>query len=133
MQAAFLNVKMDHSTELLEQRLKIAGDYQKGIDNPLIILPTVREGAGHVWHLFIVRVDDRDYFRDYLGEKGIETQFHYPIPPHLSATYKRLGYNKGSFPITERYAETSVSLPLFNGMTEEEVNYIINCVNDYKR
>ena len=105
--------------------------YLEEIKNPLLILPGVNKNCTHVWHLFVVRVEDRNKFQKYLEENGIGTVIHYPIPPHLSKAYEDLGYKKGDFPITENYAETVISLPIYNGMTKEEIDYVIEKMNKY--
>ena len=84
MQAALLNVKLSHYIELRSEREKIAQKYLNEIKNPKIILPKIRKGAEHVWHLFVVQTENRDKLQNYLNENGIGTQIHYPIPPHLS-------------------------------------------------
>lgn len=99
--------------------------YLEEINNPLLILPKVNKDCTHVWHLFVVRVENREKFEKYLEENGIGTVIHYPIPPHLSKAYEYLGYKKGDFPIAERYAETVISLPIYNGMNKEEIDYVI--------
>lgn len=131
LQAGLLRVKLSHLKELAEEREKLANKYLNEIKNPLIILPKVKENCTHVWHLFVVRTKNRDKFQKYLEENGIGSVIHYPIPPHLSEAYKYLGYKKGDFPITEKYANTVLSLPLYNGMTEEEIFYVIEVVNKY--
>ena len=70
--------------------------------------------------------------KHYLNEKQIGTIIHYPIPPHLSEAYQYLGHKKGEFPITENYADTVLSIPLYNGMTEEEQQYVIDAINAFK-
>lgn len=132
VQAALLNVKLSHYDELITEREKIAQKYLKEIKNPKIILPKIREGAEHVWHLFVVQTDNREKFQNYLIENGVGTQIHYPIPPHLSGAYKYLGYKKGDFPITEKQADSVLSLPIYDGMTNEEAEYVIKVINDYK-
>lgn len=132
MQAAFLNVKLSHYEELRIEREKIALRYLNEINNPKVILPKIREGAEHVWHLFVVQTEERDKLQSYLQENGIGTQIHYPIPPHLSEAYKRLGYKKGDFPITEEMANKVLSLPIYDGMTDEEADYVIRVINSYK-
>ncbi|MGL4935877.1 MAG: DegT/DnrJ/EryC1/StrS family aminotransferase, partial [Cetobacterium sp.] len=132
LQAGLLRVKLSHLDELTEEREKIAKRYLSEIKNPKIELPLVREGATSVWHLFVVKTDERDRFQKYLEENGVGTVIHYPIPPHLSKAYEYLGYKKGDFPITEKYAETVLSLPLYNGMTEEEQSYVIEVINRYE-
>lgn len=132
MQAALLRAKLSHLDELTEERQRIADKYLAGIKNPHILLPKIREKANHVWHQFVVRVKDRDEFQKYLEKNGIHTIIHYPIPPHLAECYARLGHKRGDFPITEQYADEVLSLPMFNGMTEEEVEYVIETLNVYK-
>lgn len=131
IQAAVLNVKLEHYDELKRDRISLAEKYLNKIDNAKITLPEIREMADAIWHLFVVKVENRDEFQGYLNSHGIGTQIHYPIPPHLSKAYEYLGYKKGDFLITEDYAETLVSLPLYDGMTEEEIMYVINIINSY--
>lgn len=131
LQAALLRVKLSHLDELTAQREYIANRYLNEIKNPKIELPKVREGATHVWHLFVVKADERDKLQEYLTSHEIGTVIHYPIPPHLSKAYGYLGYKKGDFPITEKYAETVLSLPLYNGMTDEEISYVVEIINKY--
>ncbi len=131
IQAALLSVKLSHYNEIRKEREAIAKRYLEDIKNENIILPTIRESAEHVWHLFVVRVENREKFQGYLKENEINTQIHYPIPPHLSEAYRYLGYKEGDLPLTEQYANTVVSLPLYEGMTEEEMNYVTEIINRY--
>ena len=131
LQAGLLNIKLSHLDELNDERENIVKRYLEEIKNPLLILPGVNKNCTHVWHLFVVRVEDRNKFQKYLEENGIGTVIHYPIPPHLSKAYEDLGYKKGDFPITENYAETVISLPIYNGMTKEEIDYVIEKMNKY--
>ena len=132
LQAGLLRVKLKHIFELEKEREKIAQRYLNEIKNPLIQLPKIRENCSHVWHLFVVRINNREKFQRYLEENGIGSVIHYPIPPHLSEAYKYLGYKEGDFPITENYAKTVLTLPLYNGMTKEELDYVINIINKYE-
>ena len=132
IQAALLSVKLSHYNELRQERESIANAYLKGIKNRNIQLPTIRNGSEHVWHLFVIRTDNRELLQNYLSEKGIGTQIHYPIPPHLSKAYENLGYKKGDLPISEAYANNVLSLPLFEGMTEVEIDYVIKIINEYE-
>ncbi len=132
IQAALLNVKLSHYEELRNEREKVAQKYLSEIKNPKIILPKIRKGAEHVWHLFVVQTEKRDEFQNYLNKNGIGTQIHYPIPPHLSEAYQHLGYKRGDFPITEKQANSVLSLPIYNGMTNEEVEYVVRVINNYK-
>lgn len=132
LQAALLSVKIKHYNELRAGRKYVAERYLKYINSPLIELPRIRENSEHVWHLFVVRVSNRDKLQDYLVKSGIDTQIHYPIPPHLSKAYSYLGYKQGDFPITESYSNRVLSLPLFDGMTDEEIDYVIEIINKYE-
>ncbi|MGL6115874.1 MAG: DegT/DnrJ/EryC1/StrS family aminotransferase [Cetobacterium sp.] len=131
LQAGLLRVKLSHLNELTDERGKIANKYLAEIKNTKIELPKVREGATSVWHLFVIKTNERDRLQKYLEDNGIGTVIHYPIPPHLSKAYEYLGHKKGDFPITEKYAETVLSLPLYNGMTKEEQDYVIRKINEY--
>ena len=132
IQAALLRVKLKYLDELTMEREVIANKYLNGINNPAINLPRIISGARHVWHLFVIQTKYRDKLAEYLKNSGISTQIHYPVPPHLAEAYAGLGFQKGSFPITEKEAETILSLPLFNGMIEEEIGDVINAVNEWK-
>lgn len=132
LQAALLSVKLRHYGELRKEREALAKRYLEGIENQGITLPVIRDGAEHVWHLFVVRTSDRDRFQSYLAANGIGTQIHYPVPPHLSDAYKYLGHKAGDYPITEEYANTVISLPLYEGMTEDEINHVIQVINRYR-
>ena len=111
----------------------IAGRYLEELKHPLIRLPKVRPGADSTWHQFVVHVEkDRDGLAAYLKEKGIGTIIHYPIPPHLSEAYRYLGKKRGDYPIAERYADEVLSLPMYNGMTEEEQTFVIEAINAWE-
>ena len=129
IQAGLLRVRLCHMQELQEERERICCRYLSEIRNSKIVLPTVLPGATHVWHQFVVRCEERDALAGYLKEKGVGTIIHYPIPPHLAEAYAYLGYKKGAFPITETYADTVLSLPLYIGMTSEEQEYVVECIN----
>ena len=132
LQAGLLRVKLAHLEELTDERRKIAEKYLKGINNKYVILPKVRENATHIWHLFVIKSEKRDDLQGYLSKNGIGSVIHYPIPPHLSEAYNYLGYSVGDFPIAENYAQEVLSLPLYNGMKDEEAEYVINVINNYK-
>lgn len=132
LQAGMLRIKLSHIDSLTEERRKIATAYLSKIENPLIILPEVDENATSVWHLFVVRTENRDKFRSYLQKNGIGTEIHYPIPIHLSEAYRYLGYEKGDFPIAEEYANSVISLPMMNNMFDFEVKKVIDVVNAYE-
>jgi len=131
MQAALLRVKLSHMDEITDERYKLGKRFLEGIKNPKIILPKTLEGVNHVYHQFVIRCKQRDELQKFLLENGIQTQIHYPIPPHLAECYKWQGYKVGDFPITEEYANTVMSLPLYCGMTEEEQDYLIEVLNKF--
>lgn len=132
LQAALLRVRLSHLDEINAERAEIAAAYGRLIDNPLITLPTVREKGSSVWHQYVIRCDRRDELKEYLAEQGVGTIIHYPIPPHLSQAYAYLGHKKGDFPITEKYADTVLSLPMFTGMTKEEIEKVAEAVNSFR-
>ena len=131
IQAGLLRVRLKHMKELEEEKRFICKKYLAELDNPHIVLPQVREGATHIWHQFVIKSDRRDELIAYLREKGVGTIIHYPIPPHLSEAYQYLNMGKGSLPITEKYADTVCSIPLYNGMQREEQDYVIDCINRF--
>lgn len=131
IQAGLLRVKLRHISEIQEERRKICEKYLQQIDNKDMILPKIREDVSTIWHQFVVRCKNRERWIAYLESRGIGTIIHYPIPPHLSEAYSYLGCKKGSLPVTERYADEVLSLPLYNGMTEVEQDYVIGIINEY--
>ena len=132
LQAGLLRVKLKHMDEFNRERCIIAERYLLGIKNSVIQLPKIRPGADSTWHQFVIRTEKRDELKKYLEEKGIGTLIHYPIPPHLSEAYAYLGKKEGDYPITEKRAKEVLSLPMYNGMTEEEITYVIDVINSFK-
>ena len=131
LQAGLLRVRLSHIRELTEERRSLAGHYDEGIRNPKLLLPKVREHGDSVWHQYVIRCEERQRLTDYLDGQEIGTIIHYPIPPHLSEAYADLGYGRGSFPITEHYADTVLSIPMYNGMTAEEQECVIEALNRF--
>ena len=132
IQAAFLSVKLPHLDRMNQERRKIAEKYLTGINNPYVELPYVPEYANPVWHIFAVRSNSRDELEKYLNDNGIGTNKHYPIPMHLQECYRNLGYKEGDFPIAEEISRTELSLPMYYGMSDEEVEYVINKINSFR-
>lgn len=131
LQAAFLSAKLPLMDKVNNDRRATAQRYLEGITNPKIILPYVPEYAAPVWHLFAIRCADRDALAAYLAEKGIGTNQHYPIPMHLQECYRDLNIPKGSLPIAEEISATELSLPMYYGMTDWEIDYVIETVNAF--
>lgn len=132
IQAALLRIRLSHMQEITEEKIRIAEKYSKEINNGKIKLPKIADGATCVWHQYVIRCEERNRLVEYLEKKGIGTIIHYPIPPHLSEAYRFLEHKKGFLPITENYAETVLSIPIYNGMTEEEQTYVINALNEFR-
>ncbi len=133
LQAALLRTKLRHLDELIAERVRIAKCYDEGIRNVLIELPKKRAAdTNHVYHQYVVRTEERDDFQQYLKAHGIATVIHYPIPPHLAACYEHLGHHAGEYPVAERYAHEVLSLPMFNGMRQEEIDDVIDICNQYQ-
>ena len=131
LQAAFLAVKLRHLDRMNEERRRIADRYLKETVNPAVILPHVEKDMVPVWHIFGIRCADRDRLEKHLNDAGIGTNKHYPIPIHLQECYKDLGFKEGTFPIAEEISRTELSLPMYYGMTEEEIGAVVKAVNDF--
>lgn len=132
LQAALMLPKLRDLSFCSHRRQEIANIYLKelaGIEG--LALPQLAEGADSVYHIFLVRTRRRDELAAYLNENGVGTVIHYPIPPHLQEAYSELGYKKGDFPIAEEIAETCLSLPLYQELTEDEINYVINTIKKF--
>lgn len=129
LQAAFLNVKLPNLDLENNLRRTIAKRYLAEINNPKIVLPTVEILDNHVFHLFVIRTENRNQLQDYLLQNGIETVIHYPIPPHKQKALS--SWNSLSFPITEKIHNEVLSLPISPIMSEGEVGFIIEILNKY--
>lgn len=131
IQAGFLSIKLDYLDKWNTDRNKIAKMYLEGIKNPNVVLPTVNANSYHVWHIFAIRTNKRDELEKYLSEKGIGTNKHYPTPMHLQGAYADLNIKEGALPLAEEISKTELSLPMYYGMTDEEVNYVIDTINRF--
>ncbi|HEX8348947.1 MAG TPA: DegT/DnrJ/EryC1/StrS family aminotransferase [Hymenobacter sp.] len=132
LQAAILSVKLPFLGEWTQQRQMLAARYQEQLAGiPDLYLPQVALGATHVYHLYVVRTPLRDELQAYLAERGIGTLIHYPVPPHRQVAYKTLKYGIGAFPLAEEIAATCLSLPLWPGMTAEEVKIVTDCIQGF--
>lgn len=129
IQAAVLDVKLKHLDDDIAIRKTVAKKYIEGIKNPKIILPKIFDWNQHVFHLFPIMCEQRDELQKYLAEKGIGTNIHYPIPPHKQECYKE--WNDIKLPVTEKIHNTELSLPMSPCLTEEQIQYVINCINEW--
>lgn len=131
LQAAFLSVKLATLDAGNNRRRAIAEMYAEGIKNELITLPVhPGDAAEHVWHLYVVRVTDRERFQQYLNDAGVQTVIHYPVPPMQQEAYKELADLKR--PITEQIHREVISLPISDVMPDNDVREVIRIVNSYK-
>ena len=132
IQAAFLSAKLPHLDRMNLERGRIAKEYLNKIHNSNIILPYVMQNVVPVWHIFAIRCKRRKDLEKYLKENGINTNKHYPIPLHLQECYKDLKFKLGDYPIAEEISETELSLPIYYGMTDIEIKYVIDIINGFK-
>jgi dTDP-4-amino-4,6-dideoxygalactose transaminase len=134
LQAAFLNVKLPNLDAENNIRRAIANRYLSEINNSKITLPTVslrgtKQSNNHVFHLFVIRTENRNELQQYLLDNGIQTMIHYPIPPHKQKAF--FPWNHISFPITEKIHNEVLSLPMSQALTEDEVSFVVSILNKY--
>jgi len=123
IQAAVLRVKLSKLDMWNEERGRNAGFYNKLLGDLDVMIPIEKNYAKHIYHLYVIHVPRRDDLLNYLKSKGIYASIHYPVPIHFQKAYLDLNYIPGTFPITERYAEEIISLPMFPELTEEQIEY----------
>lgn len=131
-QAAILNVKLNYLDDWNEDRRQNAYYYYEllnGIDK--VITPKEMDYGKHIYHLYVVRVQDRNGFQNYLKENGVGTGIHYPKPLHLQKAYSYLGYKEGDFPVSEKCASEIVSLPMFPELTRQEIEYVCAKIKEW--
>lgn len=129
-QAAILRIKLQHLDKWTISRRKIAHYFTKKIENKSLKIPNTSE-TDNVWHIYPIFCEARDELQRYLQKKGIMTQIHYPIPLHLQQAYQYLGYQKGDFPVAEHLANTELSLPIWYGMTKQQMEEIVSALNQF--
>ncbi|WP_347922400.1 DegT/DnrJ/EryC1/StrS family aminotransferase [Pontimicrobium sp. SW4] len=129
IQAMFLNIKLPLLDSDNSRRIEIAKQYVKGITSRKITLPSFSGRGNHVFHQFVIRVETRDDFIDYLNKNVVETIIHYPIPPHKQKALEEFSYL--NLPITEKIHKTVVSLPLYPTMTNQDIQKVIELLNTY--
>lgn len=127
IQAAILKVKLRHLNEFNRMRMKLAQIYLEHLDG--VVTPTFRKDIKAVYHLFVIRYQKRDQLQKILLEKGIKTAIHYPKPIHLQEAYSDLGYKPGSLPVTEKICNEILSLPMYIGLTENDVKRVLSAIN----
>lgn len=130
LQAAVLRIKLKHLEDWIEKRRHLARAYNKGLPDSLI-KPQEKPWAKHVYHLYVVRIPERDRLREWLEGKGVSTGMHYPIPVHLQEAWYVYGGDKLSLPVTEKITKEIVSLPIYPELTLEEVDVICKYINEF--
>jgi len=132
LQAGLLSIKLKHLSKWNNERVAIAKQYLKelkGVGD--LILPVLAGSSTSVFHLFVVRSQQRYALQEFLTKNGVDTLIHYPIPPHLQHAYNDLQIKKGSLPVAETIADSCLSLPIFPGLTDAEVDYICNIIKQF--
>ena len=131
IQAGFLDVKLPYLNKWNAQRRDIARQYLDGIHNEKIVMPVIAPAVTPIWHIFAVRTENPVEFIEYLHNKEIDTNRHYPIPIHLQQAYSTLGMKLGDLPVAECISATEVILPMYYGMSQDQFSYLIETVNAY--
>ncbi len=131
LQAALLLAKLPHLDRMNAERRRVAGIFTSEIKNDKVILPVVLPDCVPVWHIYGIRCKERDALEKHLNAKGIGTNKHYPTPMHLQECYRDLNIPEGALPIAEEISRTELSIPLFYGMTDEEIRYIVDAINEF--
>ncbi|MFH1835700.1 MAG: DegT/DnrJ/EryC1/StrS family aminotransferase [Methanobacteriota archaeon] len=131
LQAAVLKVKLKHIENWTEARRNNAKEYTNLLEDSKVETPFEADFARHVYHLYVIKTENRDALLKNLREKDVSTGIHYPIPLHLQPCYSSLGYSKGDFPVTEKLADSILSLPLFPELTSDEIKYVCQKIVEY--
>jgi dTDP-4-amino-4,6-dideoxygalactose transaminase len=141
IQGAVLGVKLKHLNNWTNGRRKASEKYREGLkDIREIILPKEMPYAKHVYHLFVIQINGkniessnqlRDKLKDYLTEKGISVGLHYPVPLHVQKCFEGLGYKKGDFPVSEKLAETGLSLPMFPELSDDQISFVVENIKNF--
>jgi len=131
LQAALLNVKLKYLDKWTQRRRDFASLYYEQLEDLPMIVPHDMPYEKSVYHTFIIQTEDRNELKEHLARKGVDTKIHYPIPIHYQEAAKELGYKKGDFPITERQAETILSIPIYPELTDDQVGYIIGEIRNF--
>lgn len=131
LQAAILRLKLKYLDLWNEERKKIASLYIKKLTDSHVVLPFAPEWANPVWHQFVIRSRNRDLLQGYLKDNGLDTLIHYPVPIHLQQAYKDMNYKRGMFEIAERLSDEVLSLPLYIGLNNENINIISELIKQY--
>jgi dTDP-4-amino-4,6-dideoxygalactose transaminase len=134
IQAGVLRIKLRRLETWNQARRRNAGLYNELLSRIQgVTIPVELDGCRHVYHLYVILVDDRNALQEYLAEKGVDTGLHYPVPLHLQKAYARQGHREGDFPVTESVARRVLSLPMFPELVEEQVEYVAHCIAQFMK
>ena len=128
LQAAILRVKLKYLEKWNAARRWNAKLYQESLEGSGVVTPTEAAGADSVWHLYVIRTEQRDELKDHLINRDIRASIHYPIPIHLQPAYQDLEYKRGAFPVTESYAQQLLSLPMYAEMTQAQIEFVAKTI-----
>ena len=132
LQAAILDVKLLHLNKWNSERVELAAKYNQVLSEiPELTLPLLSPNCTHVYHLYVIRTKERDALQAYLAKHGIGSLIHYPIPPHLQKAYSEMNFKEGQFPIAEKMANTSLSLPLYPGLKHSELEFVAGTIRSF--
>jgi len=132
IQGAVLSVKLKYLPQWTERRRAVAAKYREMLqDVDQIVLPKEMPYAKHVYHLFVIRAQQRDDLRVFLEQKEVDTGLHYPIPLHLQKAFQHLGYKRGDFPVAEKLADDILSLPIYPELTTQQIEYVCDCIREF--
>lgn len=132
MQATILRVKLKYLEKWNAARRWNAKLYQKHLEGSGVVVPGEAGGAESVWHLYVIRTEQRDALKDHLISRGISASIHYPIPIHLQPAYLDLGYKRGDFPVTEAYSDRILSLPMYAELTDRQIEFISQTICEFQ-
>ena len=131
LQAAVLRVKLKYLEKWNAARRRNAVLYHQFLDDCNVALPSEMGDAESVWHLYVIRAEQRDALKEHLVSRRINASIHYPIPIHLQPAYRDLGHKRGDFPVTESCAEQVLSLPMYAEITQEQIEYVAKTIRDF--
>jgi dTDP-4-amino-4,6-dideoxygalactose transaminase len=131
LQAVILKVKLKHLDQWNEERTRNADYYIKSLSKSALIMPVVADGVKHIWHQFCLRTTHKHDLGEFLAAKGIASGVFYPVPLHLQKAFDYLGYKAGDLPTAERLTSETLCLPVYPGMTTEELEYIVTAVMEF--
>ncbi|MCR6109463.1 DegT/DnrJ/EryC1/StrS family aminotransferase [Bacillus sp. A301a_S52] len=134
LQAAILRVKLKYLDQWTERRIKNANHYDLFLgENHRILVPKIKPNIKHVYHLYVIQIDQRDQLKEYLQQNGISTGIHYPLPLHLQPAYHHLSYKQGDFPVAENLCKHVLSLPMWPELTVDQIKIVSNQIKRVKR